>query len=229
MPWPEEFFLFGGADQEHSFRYPASEFLKLLGLTQELDDLLQLFFGLFDPGDVLESDFLLLARQQPRTALAEAESLIAAGLHLPHHEDPESEQKDERRSIDQKAQPSRRAGFLDLNDHAAILQNVNDAWIIGRQHRAQGITATLEFSGDLVPVADRDGFDAPRFDLFIEFRVGEVLFTGSVACLDNPPEQDRRAKHHDPKDRCFHCGVHRLDSSATPILKYAAKAGGLLV
>src|SRR5216117_917926 len=40
------------AHHEHAFRNSAAEFLKLLRLFQELDYLLQFFFGFFNAGDV---------------------------------------------------------------------------------------------------------------------------------------------------------------------------------
>src|ERR1019366_2210155 len=46
----------GGADQQDAFRNASAEFLKLLRLTQEFDDLLQLFFGFLDSGHVFEGD-----------------------------------------------------------------------------------------------------------------------------------------------------------------------------
>src|SRR5204862_7338106 len=62
--------------EEHALRDPAPELLELLGLAQELDDLLQLLLGLVHAGDVLERDPLLLAREQIRLWLAEARSLF---------------------------------------------------------------------------------------------------------------------------------------------------------
>ena len=78
------------ADQQHALGNAAAQLLEFLRLAQELDDLLQLFLGLFHAGHVLERDLLLLRGMQARAALAEAQGLVAAALHLPHHEDPES-------------------------------------------------------------------------------------------------------------------------------------------
>ena len=90
----------GRSDQQHALRNASAELLEFLGLTQELDDFLQLFLGLFYPRHVLECDLLLLRRVQPRAAFPETERFISAALHLPHHENPERQQQNERYCVD---------------------------------------------------------------------------------------------------------------------------------
>src|SRR5271155_494768 len=60
----------GRADQQHALGNAAAELLKLLWLTQKLDDFLQFFLGLFHAGDIFERDLLLLGGMQPSPALA---------------------------------------------------------------------------------------------------------------------------------------------------------------
>ena len=96
-------------DQQHAFRNAPAELLEFRRLAQKFDDLLQLFLGFFHAGDILERDFALLRGMQPRAALAEAEGLVPAALHLPHHEDPESDQQQERRSVHQNRNPAVRS------------------------------------------------------------------------------------------------------------------------
>jgi hypothetical protein len=86
----------GGADQQHAFRNAAAQLLELLRLAQEFDDLLQLFLGFFHARDVFKRDLALLRGMQAGAALAEAQRLVAAALHLAHHEDPEPDQQNER-------------------------------------------------------------------------------------------------------------------------------------
>src|SRR5579863_3171029 len=57
-------------NQQHSLRNSAAEFLELLSLTQELDNLSEFFFSLFDAGHIFERNFFLLHREQARPALA---------------------------------------------------------------------------------------------------------------------------------------------------------------
>ncbi len=89
----------GRPDQQNALGNASAKLLELLRLAQELDDFLQLFLGLFHPGDVLERDLLLLGGVQAGAALAETQRLVSAALHLAHHEDPEGQQNDERRRI----------------------------------------------------------------------------------------------------------------------------------
>ena len=86
----------GGAHQEDALGDLASELLELLGVLQELDDLLQLDLGFLDAGDVLEGDLLLCRREQLGPRLAEGESLVPAGLHLPHDHEPDRDEEDQR-------------------------------------------------------------------------------------------------------------------------------------
>ena len=56
-------------------------------------------------GHILESDFLLLGGQQLGPALPERKGLVAAALHLPHEEDPDSDQQQKGDIGDQSGQP----------------------------------------------------------------------------------------------------------------------------
>ena len=77
------------SDQEHAFRNASAQLLELLRLAQKLDDFLQLLLGFLHARHVLKCHLLLLRGMQARAALAETKRLVAAALHLPHHEDPE--------------------------------------------------------------------------------------------------------------------------------------------
>src|SRR5690606_2017508 len=82
--------------EQDALRDAASELLELLGLAEELDDLLEFVLRLVDAGDVLEGDLLLRAGRQLRLALAERQRLVAAALHLTHEEDPEPDEEQNR-------------------------------------------------------------------------------------------------------------------------------------
>ena len=73
------------------------------GIAEELDDLLQVFLGLVDAGDVLEGDAAVRFGKELRLRLAEAERLAAGALHLPHEEDPDGEDQEHREPGDQHA------------------------------------------------------------------------------------------------------------------------------
>ena len=84
------------ADEQHALGDLAAELLELLRVLEELDDLAQLFLGLFDAGHVLEGDLVLLLGDQPGAGLAEGQGLGAAALHLAHEEDPDADEQDHR-------------------------------------------------------------------------------------------------------------------------------------
>jgi hypothetical protein len=66
----------GRADQQHAARDARAELVELLGVLQELDDLLQLGLGLVHAGHVAEGDDGLVAQEHARPALAEAHRLV---------------------------------------------------------------------------------------------------------------------------------------------------------
>src|SRR5262249_56362030 len=83
----------GRSDEKDALGDLAAELLELLRVLQEIDDLPQLFLGLVDAGDVLESDLVLLLGDEPGSRLAEAQRFGAAPLHLAHEEDPDPDQE----------------------------------------------------------------------------------------------------------------------------------------
>ena len=133
------------ADQQNSLGNPPAQLLKLLRLAEELDNLLQLFLGLLDARDVLEGHFLLLVRQQPGAALAEAERLVSAGLHLPHHENPESDDQDERRDLPDHGPEIQRRRVFQVDLHVLRRQLVIDSRIILGDHRAELLASGAPF------------------------------------------------------------------------------------
>ena len=92
------------SDEQHALGNASAELLELLRLAQKLDDLLQLFLGFIDAGHVLEGDLLLLHGEQARAALAERQGLVAAGLHLAQHEEPDRAEEHERAHVEQDGQ-----------------------------------------------------------------------------------------------------------------------------
>ena len=106
------------ADQQHALGDAGAERGELLGVLEELDDLLQLLLGLFHAGHVLERDGRLVAHEHARAALAEAERLVIRALRLAHHEQQDGAEEDQRQQIDQDAQP--------VADRRRLLDRVGD-------------------------------------------------------------------------------------------------------
>ena len=84
----------GGPDEQHAARDARAERVELLGVLEELHDLLELRLRLVDPGDVGERDDRLVAEEHPGAALAEAEGLVIGPLGLAHHEEDEAADHD---------------------------------------------------------------------------------------------------------------------------------------
>ena len=76
----------GRPDEEHAARDARPERVELLGVLEELDDLLELHLGLIDAGHVRERHDRLVAEEHPGPALAEAHRLVVAALRLAEHE-----------------------------------------------------------------------------------------------------------------------------------------------
>ena len=72
----------GRADEEHTTRNATAETLELLRITQELHDLLQVFLGFFDAGDVVEADAARGLGEKLGLRLAEAHGAPGTRLHL---------------------------------------------------------------------------------------------------------------------------------------------------
>src|SRR5436853_4694958 len=102
------------SDEQDALRNTAAKLLEFLRILQELDDFLQLFFGFVGPSNVLKGGFLLLRGKETSAGLAEAESFVAAGLHLAHQEQAEADEKNQRRSVEENQNPVATANILYL-------------------------------------------------------------------------------------------------------------------
>ena len=72
----------GWADEEYAFGDAAAEALELFGVAQEFDDFLDFFAGFVHAGDVLEGDFVGVARHEAGAGFAEAECAAGAAGHV---------------------------------------------------------------------------------------------------------------------------------------------------
>ena len=127
----------GRADQQHAARDAPAELLELLRIAQEFDDLLQVFLGLVDAGDVLEGDAALRLVEQLGLRLAEAHRLAGAALHLARHVDPHAEEQQQRQAVDEQGQQPgiavrRRPGgdrdvlLVERVDEAGVARRIGD-------------------------------------------------------------------------------------------------------
>ncbi len=123
----------GRADQQHAARNPAAELLELLRVAQELDDLLQVFLGLVDAGDVLEGDAARRLGQKLGLRLAEAHRLAGAALHLAGHVDPQAQEQEDRQDAgDDRQQPVVAVGRrLGGDRHVLLEQRLDEGRVVG--------------------------------------------------------------------------------------------------
>src|SRR5438874_8117066 len=84
----------GRPDQKHAFRNAPPEFLKLLRITQKLDQLLHFILGFLDSGDVAESNFIFVASQHARFGFAEVQGAFAGHADLLAEQEIENEEKE---------------------------------------------------------------------------------------------------------------------------------------
>ena len=75
----------GRPDHQDAAWNPPAELLELLRVTQEFDNLLQVFLRFVDARHVLEGDAALRLGQELGLRFAEAHRLAGAALHLPGH------------------------------------------------------------------------------------------------------------------------------------------------
>ena len=80
----------GRAEQQHALRDARAERLVLLGVLEEVLDLVELLDRLVGAGDVLERDLRRVDGHALGATLAEAHHLRASALHLVHQEQPEA-------------------------------------------------------------------------------------------------------------------------------------------
>ena len=84
------------AHQQHAARDARAERVELLGVLEELHDLLELRLRLVHAGDVRERHDGLVAEEHAGAALAEGHRLVVGALGLAHHEEDEAADHEQR-------------------------------------------------------------------------------------------------------------------------------------
>ncbi len=195
----------GRADQQDTFGDPAAESGEFLRVLEEGDDLFQLVLRLVDAGDITEGDPGMRIGKQLGPALAEAHRLAAAGLHLPHEENPDRDQQQDRPPGDQQGKPEAavlvRLGldhnplFAQLGDHVGIIRRV-------------GLELAVVFvdSGYIGPL-DGNLLDATLLHCGQKRRVADRLL-GLVLLPHHVEKHDHDQTDHEPECEIFIELVH---------------------
>ena len=116
----------GRTDQEHALGNPPAQPLELLGVLEELDDLLQLGLGVLQPGHFVERGALLRLVVPLRRALDEAAQDAAVELVAgpPHHQVDQAEDHERRQEQHDPDQAVGRVGRAGLDPASIGLPSV---------------------------------------------------------------------------------------------------------
>jgi hypothetical protein len=139
---------------------------------------------------------------QSSAALAEAHGLVAAALHLPHHENPERDHQNDGGEIHQHREPAAGGRIVDRHGDAAILEFRVKLGISGGNDRVVLVFAVHVIALDLGRV-DIGGLDIARVHIVQELREVERAIRFAMAMIDDGPQQHGHADHHDPENDCL--------------------------
>ena len=192
-------------DEEDAAWNARPERVELLGVLEELDDLLEVRFCLIDTGHVGEGDDRLVAEEHARPALAEAHCLVVGALSLAHEEDDEQDDDhDRQQSGDQEEDPARVRRLVDLvGDAGGFLVRSHKPAL---DHRAIARCRTVGLGRVSRPVvlgdrecrvASSDGFD--QAGLYVAFELRVRLRPG-LSRLDEGVEEGAGDDNEDDHD-----------------------------
>jgi hypothetical protein len=197
------------ADQQHAARNASAKPLELAGITQELDDLLQILLGLVDAGDILERHAAMRLGQHFRTRFAEAHRLARAALHLPRQKHPDADERDERQPRNQQRHKPRHivARRLGRDGDLAVIEALDQRRVVrrvGLEAAAGGIGA-VNFR-----TLDHDVADLARIDIRQKLRERNVLGGRALArILKQRKQRQQQQDNNDPQGEIAQIGVHR--------------------
>ncbi len=183
---------------------------------EEFDDFLQFFLGFFNTRDIFESDFLLLRTEQAGAGFSEAQGLVAAGLHLANHEDPEQRDEDERAKGEDDVEPFAAGNFLDVDARAFFAQRLDDILhgFLGHDHVAELLFRLAKLAlhfGTILRNVDGDLADVALFDFGEEFGVvaAHIAFARRLAAGGSHlPQHDGDQDHEGPEEYGSNGGIH---------------------
>ena len=183
------------SDEQDALGDAAPETLEFLGLAQKLDDLLELFLGFVDAGDILEGDLLLLHGEQPGARLAKAHGLVSAGLHLPHHEQEQAEQERYGQQRDDGVHPDAGRLILIRDGDSVLAEGLVKVRVVcrrevGRNDGVKDFLLIFIVRRDLGTTHAQIG-NFTRIDIALELRIGHRFIFACTGRLGNVLPQDK--------------------------------------
>ena len=175
------------ADHQHATGNATTQALKLAWVTQELNQLTDLFLGFVATGNVSESGFNLIFREQARLALTEAHraALTArTALHLAHEEHDHSDHYQNREAGHQQLRPDALLLRLLADDGNVIVHQILDQAVVGnrRTNDIEGIaidtlgTDQIAIDGDFLDLTFLYLLDELGIIEFVRLRrTGEIV------------------------------------------------------
>ncbi len=195
----------GLADHQHAARDLAAQLLELAGVAQELDQFADFLLGFIATGDVGEGDLHLVLALQLGARLAEGHGALgatAAALHLPHDEDPETDDQQHRQEVQQDGH-QRDAAFrlLAVDGDVLVQQRVDQLVVLRAINGAGGAVLALEgdgVGGQVALVGELHRGHAAGLDLAQEFGIRDRATGRSGTALGREALEDHH--QHDGDD-----------------------------
>ena len=200
--------------QQNALRNASAELLELLRFAQELDDLVQLFLGLVYAGHVLEGDLLLLHAEQAGAALAKAHGLVAAGLHLADHQEPQAQDDGQGQQLQQPAWPSATAHVADVDVDALVAEALVHIGVAGGNGAVEAGLLVVVAAAHLLAV-DGNVLDFAGIHVCQKLReVDLAILHRGVGGAHQRVQQNAKANNDQPERNLFDRRIHRK----TPLL-----------
>ena len=171
------------AEQQHTLGDARAEGLELLGVLEELLDLVELLDGLLGPGHVTERDLGRVGGHAFCACLAEAHDLGPTALHLVHQEDPDQDDEDERRKRDQHGPPGGATPRLDVDVRDLRGLDLGDEFVaLLGQETGHVLLGDTRFGPDhaVAVLVDRDLVDLVRVQFLDELAVAQLRLVATA-------------------------------------------------
>src|SRR5260370_568670 len=126
------------SDEQHTLRNSAAQFLELLRLAQKFDNFAKFFLRLIHARHVFKRDLFLLHGEQTRPALAKGRGLVAAGLHLADHEEPQGAEQYQGRQVQNPTGPGAVADVLEAIRDILVRQLLVHVRVVDRNDCVEG-------------------------------------------------------------------------------------------